>query len=304
MSWRHEACPRNRPSAFTARQESNFHTDRRPIAHSRSNCKPLRAAEQPVHRNRSQSPPHSTFNRWIIGGRRPRSPSYPGRLQAAPNAAMRAKLGFMCAVLLLAAAAMLPQAVQAYEFDMVSGGGCGGGREQRLQRRPCCCSPPLPGTLLLEADPMVNAVSIGQHGPGMASTGQSLPPRKVHVLAASQVFQTKCIMEDVDEGVEVTGDFRAFQRDHPDQEVAIDARVGAARSAGGMPPGRHAELPRTFSAGFSTSLSPLIPCSSTRCSLRTRRGSWCMSGTAQLRASSTLCQAARASTSSASPPKV
>jgi hypothetical protein len=53
-----------------------------------------------------------------------------------------------------------------------------------------------------------------------------LPGRRftplLHILA--QVFQTKCIMEDVDEHVEVTGDFRAFQRDHPEQEVAIDAR--------------------------------------------------------------------------------
>ena len=43
---------------------------------------------------------------------------------------------------------------------------------------------------------------------------------------SQQVFQTKCIMEDVNEQEEVTGSFQAFMREHPDQAVQIDARVG------------------------------------------------------------------------------
>ncbi|PRW21135.1 Transmembrane Tmp21 [Chlorella sorokiniana] len=38
------------------------------------------------------------------------------------------------------------------------------------------------------------------------------------------VFQTKCIMEDVNEKEEVMGSFRAFNRDSPDQPVTVDAR--------------------------------------------------------------------------------
>lgn len=69
---------------------------------------------------------------------------------------MRQQSTLAAAVLLLAVAALLPGAAQAYEFDMV--------------------------------------------------------------------FQTKCIMEDVNEQEEVTGSFRAFMKDHPDQAVQIDAR--------------------------------------------------------------------------------
>ena len=48
------------------------------------------------------------------------------------------------------------------------------------------------------------------------------------------MFQTKCIMEDVNDQEEVTGSFRAFAKDHPEQAVTIDARVGAWMGAGGV----------------------------------------------------------------------
>lgn len=38
------------------------------------------------------------------------------------------------------------------------------------------------------------------------------------------VFQTKCVMEDVNEHEEVTGNFAAFTKDHADQPVIIDVR--------------------------------------------------------------------------------
>ena len=55
-----------------------------------------------------------------------------------------------------------------------------------------------------------------------------LPP-----FLSTQVFQTKCIMEDVNEQEEVTGSFRAFTRDNPGQAVQIDARVGRRVSGSG-----------------------------------------------------------------------
>ncbi|EFN52619.1 hypothetical protein CHLNCDRAFT_138690 [Chlorella variabilis] len=69
------------------------------------------------------------------------------------------------AVLLLAVAALLPRAAQAYEFDMASGAGRAGAAAGRRRA----------------------------------------------------VFQTKCVMEDVGEHEEVQGNFKAYQRDQPDQ---------------------------------------------------------------------------------------
>lgn len=53
--------------------------------------------------------------------------------------------------------------------------------------------------------------------------------------SARQVFQTKCIMEDVNEHEEVVGHYAAFERDHPDHPVVLDVRVRA-------PPGRREPL--------------------------------------------------------------
>ncbi len=46
------------------------------------------------------------------------------------------------------------------------------------------------------------------------------------LLLLLQVFQTKCIMEDVGEHEEVQGNYYAYQREGAGQAVPIDARVG------------------------------------------------------------------------------
>jgi hypothetical protein len=64
---------------------------------------------------------------------------------------MRAKLGLVPAVLLLAIAAVLPQAAQAYEFDMVSaaaGEGDGGGAPSATYRWRSLAALALPSALL------------------------------------------------------------------------------------------------------------------------------------------------------------
>lgn len=52
----------------------------------------------------------------------------------------------------------------------------------------------------------------------------ALLPRAAQAYEFDMVFQTKCVMEDVGEHEEVQGNFKAYQRDQPDQAVAIDAR--------------------------------------------------------------------------------
>ena len=170
---------------------------------------------------------------------------------------MRQQSTLAAAVLLLAVAALLPGAAQAYEFDMVSSV-----NRRRYCRRCCrCCSAatpvgrrgqpaPLPachrfsspascgGDIMLSRSLTAAAVRSPAHPPACSPpfpslAVPSLPPSFPPSHLSTQVFQTKCIMEDVNEQEEVTGSFRAFMKDHPDQAVQIDARVGRITGGGG-----------------------------------------------------------------------
>jgi hypothetical protein len=130
--------------------------------------------------------------------------------------------------LLLAATVMLPHAVQAYEFDMVN-------------QSP----PPLLATaaaLPLRCGQETHALSSSKlirHTRSSAPVVLRVPAAASFNAAAAallllmtclllllQVFQTKCIMEDVGEHEEVQGNYYAYQREGAGQAVPIDARVG------------------------------------------------------------------------------
>lgn len=51
-----------------------------------------------------------------------------------------------------------------------------------------------------------------------------LLPGAARAYEFDMVFQTKCIMEDVNEHEEVVGHYAAFERDHPDHPVVLDVR--------------------------------------------------------------------------------
>ena len=70
-----------------------------------------------------------------------------------------------------------------------------------------------------------------------------------------QVFQTKCVMEDVGEHEEVQGNFKAYQRDQPDQAVAIDARASAAAARLSA---STVNLKRACSCGFCSGTARLL----------------------------------------------
>ncbi|PSC71761.1 transmembrane emp24 domain-containing p24delta4-like [Micractinium conductrix] len=52
----------------------------------------------------------------------------------------------------------------------------------------------------------------------------AMAPSAARAYEFDMVFQTKCVMEEVNENEEVSGRFNAFQRDQPDQPVTIDVR--------------------------------------------------------------------------------
>ncbi|KAL4451435.1 hypothetical protein ABPG77_009507 [Micractinium sp. CCAP 211/92] len=51
-----------------------------------------------------------------------------------------------------------------------------------------------------------------------------LLPGATRAYEFDMVFQTKCIMEDMNEHEEVVGHYAAYERDHPDHAVVLDVR--------------------------------------------------------------------------------
>ncbi len=44
-------------------------------------------------------------------------------------------------------------------------------------------------------------------------------------LEFDMLFQTKCVMEEINRGVLVVGDFAAFEKEHPDKPVEMDVKA-------------------------------------------------------------------------------
>ena len=44
-------------------------------------------------------------------------------------------------------------------------------------------------------------------------------------LEFDMLFQTKCVMEEINRGVLVVGDFAAFEKEHPDRPVEMDIKA-------------------------------------------------------------------------------
>ena len=64
-----------------------------------------------------------------------------------------------------------------------------------------------------------------RHPPPPVSAAQTDVAARARSAFLLQIFQTKCIMEDLTRNEEVHGQFWAFNKDHPDQPVHIDTRV-------------------------------------------------------------------------------
>lgn len=90
--------------------------------------------------------------------------------------------------------------------------------QQGHARDPCWAADPVSDACMA---PAAHAVSAALTPHACAALGAA-PPR------GWQVFQTKCIMEDVNEHEEVVGHYAAYEREHPDRPVVLDVRVSAA----------------------------------------------------------------------------
>ena len=59
-----------------------------------------------------------------------------------------------------------------------------------------------------------------------------LGPQSSAALEFDMLFQTKCVMEEINRGVLVVGDFAAFEKEHPDKPVEMDVKARDTASGG------------------------------------------------------------------------
>ena len=134
------------------------------------------------------------------------------------------------AALLLVMAAMAPSAARAYEFDMVrrqsravvrTGGACGLllPPPAPLLHRPRCAlaaSPSNPAIVTVDVPAFAGAVPTAAADPApLSCAAPTAPASPLHRSIDQQVFQTKCVMEEVNENEEVSGRFNAFSGTSP-----------------------------------------------------------------------------------------